>query len=455
VTTKNTELSINNETFCVYPWLHHQVTPQGHFNYCCIPMHTDIRDAEGGRPLNVLDDGLMTSWNSQEMQQIRQQMLSGKKVKGCQKCYFQEGIGKKSHRQMYNEEWMNKIGIENIKNIVDRSVENEFIVDQPPIYLDLRLGNLCNLKCRMCNPRNSTQIAKEWSELDTSSAGEYSRFWQPYGMDNQEIKEWFNQPEFWSQLDALIPNLRKVYMTGGEPSLIQGNQVFLQQCVSMGFAKNIELFFNLNMTRLSEEFVNLLPQFEWVGINASLDGHGIVNEYIRSPSKWSVIQENFERLSRLSGFNFELGISTVVQVYNILDLTDLFDFAEEISAQFGIIVHFDLMFCMNPLFLDVKILPSNIKLEAIRRLQSFASRSMIFRRGERRDQSLINGVQSLIKLLQEHQDFEEPDKINDFLVYTKTLDQKRRQSFRESLPELHLLLGDAGYDLDSKASITK
>jgi hypothetical protein len=99
------------------------------------------------------------------------------------------------------------------------------------------------------------------------------------------------------------------------------------------------------------------------------------------------------------------------------------------------------MFCMNPLFLDVKILPSNIKLEAIRRLQSFASRSMIFRRGERRDQSLINGVQSLIKLLQEHQDVEEPDKINDFLVYTKTLDQKRRQSFRESLPELHLLLG--------------
>ena len=31
------------------------------------------------------------------------------------------------------------------------------------VYVDLRLGNLCNLKCRMCNPGHLTQWVEEWN----------------------------------------------------------------------------------------------------------------------------------------------------------------------------------------------------------------------------------------------------------------------------------------------------
>jgi sulfatase maturation enzyme AslB (radical SAM superfamily) len=175
------------------------------------------------------------------------------------------------------------------------------VVDQPPAYLDLRLGNLCNLKCRMCNPYNSVQIEKEWAKIDQKTQNNYSKFWNKYGLEFGGCTPWYESENFWKGVEENIPYLKKVYMTGGEPTLIEGNYRFLDRCRETGYAKKIELFFNINFTNLKDRFIEQLNDFHWASVNASLDGYGIVNEYIRAPSRWSVIDKNFRKLAEQAG----------------------------------------------------------------------------------------------------------------------------------------------------------
>ena len=231
-----------SKTFCVYPWIHQVATPNGAVNFCCISEKTFIHH-DDGKPINLAEDSFEEAWNTQNMRDIRQKMLAGEPVKGCETCYEQEKIGKRSYRQAHNKEWFSRPGKKEIVERVESSKLNNYAVDKPPVYLDLRLGNLCNLKCRMCNPYNSIMIHKEWQELDQQTAGEYSSFWKKYNMKIGTVSKWYESDNFWSDVEKYIPHLKKVYMTGGEPTLIESNYRFLDLCREKGYADKIELFF--------------------------------------------------------------------------------------------------------------------------------------------------------------------------------------------------------------------
>jgi hypothetical protein len=86
----------------------------------------------------------------------------------------------------------------------DGSIDTE---DFPVVYYDLRFGNFCNLKCRMCGPTDSSAWYDDWIKLtgtnkfkDTSGIMEI--------VDNKVAA--FNWPEyepFWEQLEANIHNI--------------------------------------------------------------------------------------------------------------------------------------------------------------------------------------------------------------------------------------------------------
>ena len=48
--------------------------------------------------------------------------------------------------------------------------DGTLVIDKAPVLeWDIRLGNLCNIKCRMCHPSESTQWYNEW--FDTMFQG--------------------------------------------------------------------------------------------------------------------------------------------------------------------------------------------------------------------------------------------------------------------------------------------
>ena len=439
-----------SKTFCVYPWMHQTTTPTGRIRFCCVAHDVDVCHKDG-TPMELGRETFQDAWNSDYVRNVRRRMIEGKPVKGCEVCYQQEATGKVSYRQRHNQEWKTRLSAEYIERIVDDSIEDDFRVEKMPSYLDLRLGNICNLKCRMCNPFNSVQIYNEWVALDKKTGKGYSEFWKKYGVQLSKCDQWYESENFWNSVEEHIPNLHKVYMTGGEPTLIKGNYRFLQKCREMGLAHQIELFFNLNFTNLKDAFIDAINDFRFTSINASFDGLGHVNDYIRSPSRWENLKNNFEKLLRMTGDGVGIGISPVIQAYNILDIVPLLDFAEDMMVKYDKEILVDFLSCFHPPFLDLAMLPKNVKAEAIARLEAFKERSRFYHSGKKKMFFMKNGIDSTISRLGSCLDEEEPGLIGDFFDYTRTLDRQRNQSFAETFPDLAHLFKNAGYDYRATA----
>lgn len=433
-----------SKTFCVYPWMHQMTTPTGKVNFCCISEKTYI-SADNGSPIDLAHDSFEQAWNTKHMRDIRKKMIAGEPVTGCETCYAQEKIGKRSYRQAHNEEWFTRLKSNKLVDRIESSIKNNFYVNEPPVYLDLRLGNLCNLKCRMCNPYNSIMIHKEWQDLDLQSQGEYSVFWKKYGLENKAISKWYESDNFWNDVEKYIPHLKKVYMTGGEPTLIEANYKFLDLCREKGFASQIELFFNLNFTNMTDRFIHQLADFKWTSINASVDGFSHVNEYIRGSSKWDICDKNLNKLLSSGLSNIGLGFSPVIQIYNILNITDLLNYVEDLSMEYNHDILIDFLYCFSPEFLDFESLPRPIKEEAKKTIEHWRKGSRTINRNTDKSFFLKNSIESLINRLDITMDQQNPEKLKDFLHYTQLLDQKRNQSFGAVFPDLKRMLNESGF----------
>jgi MoaA/NifB/PqqE/SkfB family radical SAM enzyme len=184
-------------------------------------------------------------------------MLDNVRDNGCGICWKKEDRGYSSLRQHSNQIYSDHV----------EQIKNGQRLDQP-FYIDLRLGNLCNLKCRMCISEWSSQIADEiisnpnedW--IDTPS---------------QKIIELDDHT--WQLLEQWIPHVRRVFMTGGEPTIIKRNIEYIEEIISTGHSKNVELIFTTNATNVNSNFIELGRNFKSVSYNISIDAVGDQHNY--------------------------------------------------------------------------------------------------------------------------------------------------------------------------------
>ena len=133
---------------CILPWISIETTPLGSTRPCCL--FTD-EIPEYNLKTHTLED----AFNSKFMRNLRRSFRRGERPDGCRNCWREEDAGKKSKRQYMLEKFKN----EDVDYSSNNGVELKF--------LDLKLGNICNLKCRICGSWSSSKWAKE--ELDYSS----------------------------------------------------------------------------------------------------------------------------------------------------------------------------------------------------------------------------------------------------------------------------------------------
>jgi sulfatase maturation enzyme AslB (radical SAM superfamily) len=350
-------------------------------------------------------------------------MLRGETITGCDTCYKQEEDGRTSNRQHSIMEWNWRIGEDQLRDIFKHAEANDGHLDMPPVYLDLRLGNLCNLKCRMCNPWNSSQIVREHKDSLVNNP-EYIRVWEKtFGKFPEKVMDeqvWFDGDVLWDQVISLIPVLKKVYMTGGEPTLIKNNFKFMEECIKQG-RTDIALFFNTNCTNINRQFLGLISQFDEVSINASMDGIGIVNDYIRAPSKWEQISTNIERLAELP--NVKLGVTPTIQVYNVYNIVAMIKWVEHIRTKYERDIFIDFLINQHPLHLNTNILPQHIKDEVIAEVVDFKDNHMA-----NHHPMTINSLTGLIGHLKTPTPPNHQEQLERFKVYTRALDTERGQS---------------------------
>lgn len=381
------EEKTGSKTFCVLPWTHFATRPNGDMRLCCSANasgaghnHTvGLVKNEKGEPANFGNSKPMEAWNNEYMRNVRLTMLEGKIPASCSKCIAEEDKGVISKRLWETYSWMED-GID-IEELVRQTKEDGTVPDKLT-YLDLRLGHTCNLKCVMCSPHDSSRWVQDHKKLlkkTTFPIVADQMSWDHKSFNNT----WYENPDFWKEMYAQIPNLKQVYFAGGEPLMIKEHKKFLQEIIRQGYADHILIRYNSNALLLDEETVDMWKAFKKVKFAVSLDGTDVRNWYIRYPSKWNTIVKNLHILDNTPS-NIQVSIATAIQILNIKHLPEFAKWkimqkfkkinfenvTGGIEAGGGI---FNMHLLYLPTFLSIQCLPQADKIEVRKTFSEFAN----------------------------------------------------------------------------------
>ena len=288
---------------------------------------------------------LAEAFNSPAMRATRLAMLAGEPVPACRTCYERERLSGDSCRlQMTRQEHPPP----SIADCRERTAADG-TVDGFPSFLDLRLGNHCNLRCVMCDIPISSSLVQR------SSQTWLRRSLDPYTSDDT----------FWQSIQDNLGSMRSLYFAGGEPLLLRAHRRLLDLIVDRGQAGRIDLTYATNLTVLPEAILTLWRAFRAVSLEASCDGVGPVFERIREGGRWA----DFERNADLARQHVQVSINTTTQTGNVLDLGNIIDWA--LGRGLYITVS---NIVMEPARLSVRNLPAADKERARRYLTGLADR---------------------------------------------------------------------------------
>ena len=339
------------ENFCIVPWFGVETTPVGTVRPCCIA-RDEITD-DNGVAFNLHSSTFDQILNSRYMKELRQQFLDNARPETCNSCWNVEVAGHKSKR------------LQTLESVLARQVTNQSWTTDPIQlkYIDLKLGNICNLKCRICGAFSSSQVATE--KLSTLPPDRKKHSYE-YKMLRAGAWPRENQ-QFWHELETVLGQIKKFDISGGEPFLIEEHFEMLRNMVSKGYSHNTIIYYNSNGTVYPESAEGMWKDFQTVKIALSLDDISSRYEYQRSNGNWSTVLSNLGKFRQLRARhdNIELEACCTVSIYNVLYLVEILDWLHTQSLDH---VHINFLH-YNPV-LNISSLPQAIKDQIIQHLIS-------------------------------------------------------------------------------------
>ena len=433
---------MKSNTFCPLPWIHLATRPNGDVRVCCTSNASgaDLVDSkevglviQNGSIMNLRDNSIAEVWNSNYMKSTRVDMLAGNIPSSCTKCFDEESKGIVSKRQWETKVWNERI---DLKAIVDQTSEDGYLPVNIP-YFDLRLGNLCQLKCVMCSPHDSSSWIKDW-KLQTPKYKTIELKQDQHWDDRNRDYTWYQKGSFLDTMKDQAHFIKELYFAGGEPLLIPEHYKILEFMIESNNAKNCILRYNSNGLELPDKLFDLWSYFKQVKFNFSIDALGKHNDYIRYPSKWEDVETNLRKLDNTPD-NVVVNIACAVQLLNVLYITDLArwkirsNFKKINVAPFGGgVIGLHLVYL--PSYLNVKVLPLELKELAKTRIEAFLQEYQHIdfvnsTHGKQRWEGLINYMMS--------EDWS--SKLPSTVEYLEVTDQTRNEDFRNTFKDLQRL----------------
>lgn len=306
-----------SKVYCDYPFNHNYVHTNGKMRLCC----TTIQDIPTDNNYNLFDankHSIDEYWNSNRMKEIRRKMIAGEKIRDCARCYKQEESGLESLRQTRG-----------MDEYVKRTLPDGTF-DGRATTMQVQMGNVCNLKCKMCS-----QMYSHMHGLETKAIGEQDPEWLHWvktqganvnNWTNQlgEKQEWYKNTEFKKQIfEHISSNIVDLTIIGGEPTLIPEFYELFEYCEDKGTLGNKTIRVTTNLTNTNPKLTRWLPKLKDWSIFASIDGIGERTEYIRYPSDWNKVNQSLDFYKSLIGKTGHISLSPAVQLLNIDQLDEI------------------------------------------------------------------------------------------------------------------------------------
>lgn len=381
----------------------------------------------------IQKESLESAWNNDKVKEVRKQVLCGERPDVCQPCFDLEDQGVESLRQRHINGVIPEARINLYPNALDNLKEDYTMPFKFPT-MEIKLNNLCNLKCRMCNPLDSTNW-KDWDEVKPFYERE-NNYLVPtvdrlVKTPGQYIGPFGDTDHWWASFEKLIPYFRRVEFAGGEPLMDPQHYQILDMLKPYG--KNIELKYATNGTTLGikdgRTIHDYWPHFKSIAVNVSIDGIHKVYDYIRTNSSFSLVEENIKVFKSFPNVSRVVGAFTA-QAGNILQAAECIDY---------FLNEMEIVFYSHrvsyPNVLSSQVLPQELKDLAIERLEAVDRALWTFDIIQKHPilekitrQQILDNINYLRAKDQSHL-------WREFLEFNKNLDKKRNQSLLDTVPE--------------------
>ena len=335
-------------------------------------------------------------WNGEPMRQVRRDFLNEVIPLECiETCYNLEDSGGTSNRVQVNKRFQDKA------NLQDRT-KPDGSVDNFPSYIDLRFGNLCNFKCRMCGPYASTS-------------------WYKDALTNHSnIIDYYTENDLlWEDLKQFLPYIEDVYFAGGEPFVQDGHYKLLNTFIESGVSKNISLQYNTNLSYSKYknfDLKDMWSNFKTVSLWPSIEGWKTQAEYSRKGLVWDKFTQNSQTFEE-----YITTFSCVISIYSIYTMPELILWFKSINKDFfGTLLQ-------QPSYLSITCLPSASKKLVINKYKDFIYKHK---------QDLSNyDIEQMLSWLKYMNSSDTSHLLNEFKQEQERLDLLRQESFESVYPE--------------------
>lgn len=412
----------NSTTFCLHPFTGLATREDGAIKACC-----------RSHPIGFIQkETLEEIWNNTNMRRIRYQVLNNQRPPECEPCFNLEDQKVESLRLRHIRGNIPEARISLYPNALE-SLRQDYTMPFEIPTIELKLNNLCNLKCRMCHPGDSTSW-NDWSQVEefykkdnniiASLVDEYNLKNKPHLDKFQDNSKW------WISLKKLIPYFRRVEFAGGEPLMDPQHYRILDMLKPYG--DNIEIKYATNLTMLGKgqnTIWEYWPKFKSIAVNVSIDGINDTYEYIRGNADWNQLVENIKQIKNIPNISRIVGACTV-QISNILTLDKI---CEYFLNDIEIVFHTHRV--EFPRELSAQVLPTPLKNVAISRLEELKNRVHTFKLVKKYPQLLkytLNQIQDNINYLNSRDQF---FRWQDCIEFNHRLDKTRSQCFEVVTPE--------------------
>ena len=351
---------VNN--FCARPWHELHIEEDGNITPCCV------------MPSNrfPMGNGLQAYMKGDELRKIKEQFLRNERPEACEFCWKAEAAGMLTHRQIASP-------------FTSKTIS----------HIHLRLNNVCNYKCRMCNPKFSST----W-EIENRKHNYFVH-------DYSTTKDMFEaDPDLLPFLARLIRmnQLKQINISGGEPLLTDANFKLLSFLIDNKLT-DVTLVYSTNLSNLDykkHDLLALWKHFRRVNLHVSCDGWGEQNEYGRTGFVRKDFIKNFHR-----SWHHIIGVNAVVNMYSVWTLPELY----KICKHFNTKMYFSP--CFLPDFLNPQRLPV-VEKEELRKL--------------------YEGIPELEHMYNTYISKDLPPKMKEFIEYNLMLDKYRKTDLFKTFP---------------------
>lgn len=353
--------------------------------------------ALGGGVFKFGQQSFRVTWADPILANARNRSQAGEQLEMCQRCWSEEKLGFTSERQYL---------IADLPAGLDYTDPGYYM--SGPRHLNIKVSNICNLRCRTCQSYDSYLYNLE---------GEY--YEKKYNLtDTPYAKEKFKKHFTDEQLDELYEfsvNLERIELYGGEPFLDDQIPKFLLRLVESGRSRNIDFSVSTNATHeLTDTWRQILLGFKSAVINTSIDGIGEQFRYMRHPGEWSNAEKNLKEFFELeySADNITVQPVITVSALNVWSVGDVFEYFKSYNVEpFIILVQWPAYYCVN-------VIPDTIKAIIEQRLNSYNNPKF---------EPIISLMNTEPKI---------PDAWNEFKFWTRAKDEYRKESFTDTFKEL-------------------